>query len=83
MKKNRSNWSIPPPSICLHRMTTWNSELTLKFRFVYSECASAAKLFLSNNIHNFLSKQSTGDIHVQTTGIYNFSAQQFRLITLA
>ena len=53
-------------------MTTWNSQLTFKFRFVYSECASVPKLFLSNNIHNFLPKQSRGDNHVQTIGIFLF-----------
>ena len=32
---------------------------------------------------NFLSKQSRGDIHVQTSGNYNFYGQQFRPFTLA
>ena len=72
---------IPSPSICLHRMTTGNLQLTFKFCFVYNECASVPKLFLSNNINHFLSKQSRGNNQVQTTGIYNFSGQQFRLFT--
>ena len=83
MKKSLETSEIPPPSICLHRMTTWNSELIFKMRFVHSECASATKLFLSKNIITFLSKQSRGDNRVKTTGIYNFSGQQFRPFTLA
>ena len=82
MKKRSQQPEIPPPSICLHRMTTWKSELTFKFHFVYSECASVPKLFLSNNIHNFLSQQFRDDNHAQTPGIYIFPGQQFCLFTL-
>ena len=71
-KKNISKRSeIPSPSICLHRMTTWNSQLAFKFLFDYSGCASVPNSFLSNDDHYVLSKH-LGFNHVQTTGIYNF-----------
>ena len=83
MKKSLETSEIPPAVDLSTPHDNLEFGLTFKCRFVYSECASVPKLFLSNNIHNFLSKQSRGDNRVLTTGIYNFSGQQFRLFTLA